>query len=104
MVLGEVHVGQHVLAQGIHHRAELGLLLTKRVGDDVPLRRGLGLGLLGEDGLQHGGDGSALLGRGIGERVAHPMHAAPLQTSIEDAAGSSAQALVVVSDHQLDAA
>ena len=37
MLTREVHVGEHVLAGGIHHRAELGLLIAERIGYDVPL-------------------------------------------------------------------
>lgn len=45
----------------------------------------------------------ALLRRRMRERVAHPVNAAPLMCGVEHAAGSGAQALVVVGDDQLHA-
>jgi hypothetical protein len=61
-------------------------------------------GLLGEDGLDHGDHRRALLGSDVGQRVAHPVDATPLQGGVEDLRGRRTQALVVVGDDQLDAA
>jgi hypothetical protein len=48
VLAGKGHVGQLVVARGVHERAELGLLLAQRIGHDAPLGLGVGLGLLGE--------------------------------------------------------
>jgi hypothetical protein len=45
VLAGKVHVGQHVVARGVHEGAELWLLLAQRIGDDAPLGFGVGLGL-----------------------------------------------------------
>jgi len=99
----EGHVGQDVVAGAVHQGAELGLLLAQGVGHYLPLDFGLGLGLLREDGLQHCGHGRALLGRGVDQRIPHPVNAAPLVGGVEHAACGRPQALVVVGDHQLHA-
>lgn len=104
VLLGEVHVGEDVVAGGVHHRAELRLLLAERVGDGVPPGHGFGLGVLREDRLQHGDDGSALLRRGVGQGIPHPMNSAPLEGGVEHAPGGGAQALVVIGDDELHAA
>jgi hypothetical protein len=60
--------------------------------------------LLREDRLQHRCNRRALLGRGVGQCVAHPVNPAPLVSSLEDPPSCRAQALVIVGDHQLHAA
>ncbi len=42
----EAHVGQDVVAGGVHHGCELGLLVANRVGNDRPLGLGFDLGFL----------------------------------------------------------
>jgi hypothetical protein len=59
---------------------------------------------MGEDGTDHGGDRGALLGCRVAQEVAGPVHAAALETRVEDAPGGRAQALVVIGDDQIDAA
>jgi hypothetical protein len=97
----EVHVGERVLARGVHQGSELRLLLAERVGDDVPLVDGIDGGLLGEDRPEHRGAGRALLRRGVDERISHPVNAAALVSGVEGPPGGGAQSLVVVGDHQL---
>jgi hypothetical protein len=59
---------------------------------------------MGEDGADHGRHRGALLGCRMAQEVAGPVNAAALETSVEDAPGSRAQALVVIGDDELDAA
>lgn len=100
----EVHVGEDVVAGGVHEGAELVLVLAQGIGDSIPLGLRLGLAFLGEDRLQHGRDRGALLGRGVRQGVAHPVNPAALLGSIEHAACGRPQALLVISDHKLHAA
>ena len=104
MLAGEVHVGEDVVARVLHEPAELGLLLPESIRDGIPLSFGIRLVLLGEDGLQHRGHGRPLLGRGMGERVPHPVNATALVRGVEHPPRSGPQALVIVSDNQLHAA
>ncbi len=80
------------------------MLVAERIGDLAPLRERLGLGLLGEDRPDHRRHRGTLLGADMGQQVAGPMHAAALETGVEDALGGRPQPLVVVGDHQPDAA
>jgi hypothetical protein len=82
----ERHVGEDVVARGVHQCAELGLSFAESIGDDSPVRLCFCLGVQGKDRLQHRGNRSALLGWGAGESVAHPVNAAPLPRGVEDAA------------------
>lgn len=45
VLAGEGHIGQDVVAGGVHQGAQLWLLLAERIRDDVPLLFRLGLGL-----------------------------------------------------------
>jgi hypothetical protein len=64
-----------------------------------------GLGaLLGEDRLEHGNDSGPLFGADMRQRMAHLVHAAALLGCMEDLACGAAQAFVVVTDDELDAA
>jgi len=86
VLAGEGHVGENVVARDVHEGAKLGLLLPERVGDDSPLGLRFGLGILGEDRLQHRRHRRALLGRGVRQGVAHPVNPAALMGGVEDAA------------------
>ena len=77
---------------------------ASRVCHDLPLGFGICLVFLGEDRLQHRGHGHALLGRGMGERVAHPVNAAALVRGIEHPPRGGPQALVIIGNDQLHAA
>jgi hypothetical protein len=104
MLTREVHVGEHVIAAGVHHRRELGVFLSERIGDLVPLlARRLGT-FLGEDRLQQCHDRRALLRAGMGERVAHPMNPAALKRGVEHLGRRRPQALVIVGDDEANAA
>jgi len=46
VLTGEVHVGKHVVAGGVHHGRKLELLVAQGVGNDSPLGLGFGLGVL----------------------------------------------------------
>jgi hypothetical protein len=72
VLLGKIHVGEHVVVGCVHHGRELGLLLAQGVGNDSPLRFGVDLGFLREDRIQHRRHRSALLSWGVGENVSQP--------------------------------
>jgi hypothetical protein len=97
-------IGQDILTRFIHQFGKFRCPLTQRIGDTFPLRMGVLRGLLGEDGLDHGDDCGALLGSDVGQRVAHPVDATPLQGGAENLRGGRTQALVIVGDDQLDTA
>ena len=98
MLLGVVHVGEHVLARGVHQSTQLAVPVAQRIGDLVPLGEGLGFGVLDEDGADHGCDRDALLGGCVAKEVAGPVHAPALEAGAEDAAGGGPQALVIIGD------
>src|SRR3546814_20806618 len=80
-----------------------GRAFTQGIGDGLPLLMGLLRCFLREDRLDHGDDGSPLLGGNMGERIAHPMYPAALLGCMEDFAGSGAKPFVVVCDDKFDA-
>ena len=104
MLAREVHVGEDIIPGVLHERAGLGLLLPERLGNRIPLRFGIHLVLPGEDRLQHRRDCRALLGRGMGKSVPHPVNATALVRRIEHPPRSSSQTSVVIGDNQLHAA
>ena len=77
---------------------------SERLRDSIPPGSGIRLVLLGEDGVQHRGHGCPLLGRGMGERIPHPVNATALVRGVEYPPRSRPQALVIVSDTRLYAA
>ena len=99
----EPHVGQHVVARGVHEGAELVLLFAECIGDGVPLGFRVGLAFLGEDRLEHRRHGRALLGRGMRQGVAHPVNPTALMGCVEDPARRRPQPLVIIGDDELHA-
>ena len=88
----------------VHEGGELGRLGPELVGDQAPLGAcGLGV-LLGEGGGDEGRHHTPALLAGMGEQVAHEVHAAALGGCAENPGNGRLQPLVVVGDHQLDAA
>jgi hypothetical protein len=67
------------------------------------MARSLGI-FLGEGGCDEGGDHAAALAPGMGQQVAHEMHAAALPGGMEDLCDRGLQPFMRVRDHQLDAA
>ncbi len=59
---------------------------------------------LGEGGCDEGGDYATALAPGMGQQVAHEMHAAALPSGMEDLGDRGLQPFMGVRDHQLDAA
>lgn len=101
--LGQHYLAEHLLPRAVRHDGEQLVSLAQRIGDVAPLLVG-GLGTpLGEDGLEHGGDGAMLLRVDMSQRVAHPVHSAALLGSGGHLAGRASQPLVVVGDHEFDA-
>ena len=77
--------------------------VAQGVGDLVPLGEGLGLGVLREDGADHGPDSGTLLGCRVAEEVAGPVHAAALEAGAEGTPGGRPQALMIIGDDEPDA-
>ena len=103
MLLGEAHVGEHVLLGLVQQRGELGQLGPDLVGDLAPLGPG-GVGIvLGEGGGDERRDHAPAALAGMGERVAHEVHPAALPGGAEHAGDRGLDALVRIRDHQLDA-
>ena len=103
MLLGEAHVGEDVRLGLVQQRCELGQLGADLVGDLAPLGLGGAGVVLGEGGGDEGSDDALAVAAGMGERVAHEVHAAALPGRAEHAGDSGLDALVRVRDHQLDA-
>ena len=59
---------------------------------------------LGEDRLEHGDDGGALLCTDMRQCVEHPVHPVALLGRVEHLACGAAQPLMIVGDDELDAA
>ena len=101
---GEAHVGEDVVLGFVHENGQLGHLGPELVGDLAPLGlRAVGV-LLGEGGGDEGGDDAPALLAGMGQQVAGEVHAAALPCGAEDPGHRGLQTLVVVGDHELDAA
>jgi hypothetical protein len=101
LVLGrECHVGQHVGFALVHQNGQFRPARAELVGDvppdfDSPFLVGLIEGL-----PDRGGHDGMLALRHMGQRVAHPMHAASLPGGIEDPPDRRRQPGVSVRDHQ----
>jgi len=75
MVLGEAHEREHVGLRFIHQCGELRHVGAQLIGDLAPLRaRGLGV-VLDEGGANEGCDHAPALATGMGQHVAHEVHA-----------------------------
>ena len=103
-VLGrEAHVGQHVIHAVVDEDLELGpavVELVGKMGEAGPGRRLIGLlEGLAQPGRHHG----LVRLRHIGERVAGPMHPAPLPGGAQHPPDGGLEALMRVRDHQLHA-
>jgi hypothetical protein len=59
----------------------------ERIGDALPLSVCFCGAFLSKDGLDHGDHGRALLGRDMGQSVAHPVYTAALKRGMEDLRG-----------------
>ena len=103
VLLGEGHVGQHVGLGGVHEAGELGHAGPQLIGDLSPLGLGCGLVILGEGGADEGGDHPALGLAGVGQRIAHEVHAAALPGAGEHPGDGGLDALVGVGDDELHA-
>ena len=100
----EAHIGEDVVLGLVHEGGELWRLGLELVGDQAPLCGGTVGIVLGKRGCDEGGDDAPALLAGMGQQVAHEVDAAPLSSCAEDPGCGGLQALVVVGDHQLDAA
>ena len=101
---GEAHTGQHVVLGLVHEDGQLRCLGPELVGDLAPLDPGAVRVLLGEGSGDEGGHDAPALPAGMGQQVAHEVHAAALPCGAEDAGHGGLQTLVVVGDRQLHAA
>jgi len=78
MIFREAHEGEDVGFRVVHERGELRYFRTQLIGDRPPLlARGLGV-VLNEGGANEGGDHATALAAGMGEHIAHEVHAAAL--------------------------
>ena len=83
-VLGrEGHVGEHVGFSIVEEHGKLRQLWPQLVGDAAPLRaRSVGI-ILGEAGGDGGRDDAAALPTGMGQHIAHEVHAAALPAGVD---------------------
>ncbi len=78
MIFREGHEGEHVGLGFVHERGELRHFGTQLIGDLPPLRpRCLGV-VLDEGGADQGSDHAPTLATGVGQDIAHEVHAAAL--------------------------
>ena len=78
MIFRESHEGEHVSLGLVHERGELWHLGTQLIGDLPPLRsRRLGI-VLDEGRADEGCDDAPALAAGVGQHVAHEVHATAL--------------------------
>ena len=103
VLAGEGHVGQHVVLALVHELGQLRPAGAQLVGDAAPGLAGIVAVGLVEGLADRGGDDGVLAARDVGQGVAHPVHAAPLPSRLEDALDGRLEAAVGVGDHQLDA-
>jgi hypothetical protein len=104
MRFGKVHECQNIVLGLIHHRGQFGKLFAQLVGDDAPLRAGRFGCFLCEDGADKGQNHLALPFAGIGQGVAHEMHAATLPRRFEYLGDRGFEAGVRVGNHEFHAA
>ena len=98
VLLGEAHVGEHVLLGFIKQCGELGQLGPDLVGDLAPLGLG-GVGMvLGEGGGDERRHHAPAALAGMGEGVAHEVHPAALPAGAEHAGDRSLDALMGIRD------
>jgi hypothetical protein len=100
----EGHVGKDIVLAGVHQLGELGPSRAQLLGHLSPSLAGMGaIGLI--EGLaDRGGNDGVLAARDVGERVSHPVNAAPLPCRLEDPGDGGLEAGVGVADHQPDTA
>jgi hypothetical protein len=100
MLPGESHVGQHVGLGLVHDGGELGHLGADLVGDGAPLAAGsLGSLLREGSGDEGAGDPPPALA-GMGQDIAHEVHAAALPGGAQHLGDGGLDALMGVRDHQ----
>jgi hypothetical protein len=103
MLCREAHIGQHVSLGFIHERGEFGHTRSGLIGHLAPLLgRGSGI-VLREGGADPGGDDAALGLAGIGQGIAHEVHAATLPGGAEHLGDGGLEAFMGVGDYQLHA-
>ena len=97
-------IGQHVGLGLVHQGGELRHLGAQLIGDLAPLRAGrLGV-LLGEGGGDEGGDDAPALPAGMGQDIAHEVHAAALPGGMQYLGDRRLEPFMGIRDHQLHAA
>ena len=78
VILGKAHESQDIGFRVIHQRGEFGHLGPELIGDLAPLTAScLGI-ILNKRGADKGGDDAAPLLAGVGQDIAHEVHAAAL--------------------------
>jgi hypothetical protein len=102
VLLGEAHVGEHVLLGLVEEGGELGQLRADLVGHLAPLGAGRVGMILGEGRGDEGRDDASAVFAGMGEGVAHEVHPAALPGGAEHAGDRCLDALVRIRDHQFD--
>src|SRR5579864_8673562 len=104
MLGGEAHVSEHIGLGVIHQCGQFRHAWPGLVCDLAPLLSSRRRVVLGEGGADPGGDDAPLGLAGIGERVAHEVHATALPGGPQNLGYGGLQPLVRVRDHQLCAA
>ena len=104
MVLGEAHEGEDIGFGLVHQGGELCNLGPELIGDLAPLGAGYFGVLLGEGGGDEGGDDAPALLAGMGQDIAHEVHAATLPGGVQDFGNRRLEPFMGIRDHQLDAA
>src|ERR1700738_4829530 len=104
MLFWEVHEGENVDLGFIEQGGEFRQTAAQLIGDVAPLLAGGGRCVLGDSGRDKGGDDASPVLAGMGESVAHEVHAAALPARAEHLAGGSLEPFMGVRDDQLDPA
>jgi hypothetical protein len=101
VLLGEGHVGEHVMLGIVYAGAELGPSGAKLISEVAPGLGGRGVIGLEEDLPDRGGNDGVLSLRYVGQRVPHEVDPAALPGGVDDAGDGGLEALVSIGDDQL---
>jgi hypothetical protein len=104
VILGEAHKGEDIGFGLIHQRRQLCNLGPELIGDLAPLQAGHFGVLLGKGGGDEGSDDTPALLAGMGQDIAHEVHAATLPGGMQHLGNRRLEPLMRIRDHQLDAA
>ena len=104
VVLGEAHKGEDIGFRLIHQCRQLCDLGPELISNLAPLEAGHFGVLLGEGGGDEGSDDTPALLSGMGQDIAHEMHAAALPGGMQHLCNGRLEPFMGIRDYELDAA